>query len=151
MKKRRDRYSLEGAVGPERGTGQRQLRVGEELRHALSKVLREGESRDPVLSNASITVTEVRMSADLRNAMVFVMPLAGANAAKILAALKRGSAFLKGLAAREVALRNTPNLAFALDESFDHADRISALLARPDVARDLQQQTVRAEDRGDDG
>jgi ribosome-binding factor A len=151
VKKRRDRHSFIGSAVPERGTGQRRLRVGEELRHALSKILRDGKSRDPALSHASVTVTEVRMSPDLRNATVFVMPLAGANSMEILAALKRSAAFLKGIVAREVALRNTPNLLFALDESFDHADRISALLARSDVARDLQPQTVRSEDGGDDG
>ena len=114
------------------------------------RILRDGECRDPVLENASITVTEVRMSPDLRNATAFVMPLAGANATEVVAGLERSAAFLKGLVAREVPLRNTPNLVFALDDSFDRADRISALLARPEVARDLQPQAA-AEDRDDDG
>ena len=91
------------------------------------------------------------MSPDLRNATAFVMPLAGANAAEVLAGLKRSAGFLKGLVAREVALRNTPNLLFALDQTFDHAERISALLARPEVARDLQAQDGRSEDHGDEG
>jgi ribosome-binding factor A len=136
---------------PGRGPGQRQLRVGEEIRHALSKILRAGECRDPALVEASITVTEVRMSPDLRNGTVFVMPLAGANAADILAGLKRSAGFLKRLVPREVPLRNTPNLTFALDESFDRAERISALLARPDVARDLQPQSIRSEEGADEG
>ena len=151
MKKRRDRQQLgmgEGAT--ERRTGQRQLRVGEEIRHALSKILRSGECRDPALVEASITVAEVRMSPDLRNGTVFVMPLAGANAAEALDGLKRSAGFLKGLVAREVSLRNAPNLVFALDESFDRADRISALLARPDVARDLRRQSVRSEQGTDE-
>src|SRR5689334_10867305 len=109
MKKRRDRQSLGMSEGaPDRGAGQRQLRVGEEIRHALSKILRAGDCRDPALSEARITVTEVRMSPDLRSGTVFVMPLAGANAAETLAGLKRSAGFLRGLVGREVALRNTP-------------------------------------------
>lgn len=143
--------SLTSGAGTKRGVGQRRLRVGEELRHALSRILRAGECRDPSLDQASITVTEVRMSPDLRNATVFVMPLAGANAPEILAGLKRSAPFLKGLVAREVGLRNTPNLAFELDESFDYSNRISALLTRPDVARDLHPQSLPSEDCSDGG
>jgi len=150
-KRRRERQQFISGAGPERGVSQRQLRVGEELRHVLSKILREGECRDPALVNTSIIVTQVRMSPDLRNATAFVMPLAGANAVEIMAGLKRSAAFLKGLVAREVPLRNTPNVAFALDESFDQADRISELLARPEVARDLQPQAARSEDCDDEG
>jgi ribosome-binding factor A len=135
----------------ERGPSQRQLRVGEELRHALAKILSAGECRDPALGNASITVTEVRMSPDLRNATAFVMPLAGTNAPEILAALKRSATFLKGRVAREVLLRNTPSVTFALDASFGQAERISALLARPEVARDLQPQPAGSRDRDDEG
>ena len=125
-------------------TSQRQLRVGEELRHALARILRDGECRDPVLERVSITVTEVRMSPDLRNATAFVMPLAGTNATEIIAGLERSANFLKGLVAREVQLRNTPNLVFALDDSFDRADRITALLTLPEVARDLRPQATEA-------
>jgi ribosome-binding factor A len=150
VKRQRERRQFGSGAGPERAKSQRQLRVGEALRHALSKVLREGECRDPALENASITVTEVRVSPDLRNATAFVMPLAGTNAAEILAGLKRSAAFLKGLLAREVPLRNTPNLAFVLEDTFDHADRISVLLARPEVARDLYPPDIRTEN-GDDG
>ncbi len=146
-KKRRGPQQSPLGAGIEGKTSQRQLRVGEELRHALARILRDGEYRDPVLENASITVTEVRMSPDLRNATAFVMPLAGTNATDVVAGLERSASFLKGLVAREVRLRNTPNLVFALDDSFDRADRISALLTRPEVARDLSPQ---AEDRADD-
>ena len=147
-KKRRGRQrSLVGAGGEER-TSQRQLRVGEELRHALARILRDGECRDPVLENASITVTEVRISPDLRNATAFVMPLAGTRATEVVASLERSATFLKGLVAREVQLRNTPNLVFALDDSFDQAARISTLLTRPEVARDLRPPA--AEDKDDD-
>jgi len=152
MKERRDRQRIGAGEGaPERGAGQRRLRVGEELRHALAKIMSTGECRDPALLEASITITEVRMSPDLRNATVFVMPLAGANASEILTGLKRSVGFLKGRVAREVPLRNTPNLAFALDESFDRAEHISALLGRPDVARDLQPPNVRSNEGADEG
>ena len=139
--------SRASGTGAESGASQRRLRVGEELRHALSRILCEGACRDPALSQASITVTEVRVSPDLRNATAFVMPLAGANAMDILAGLRRSAAFLRALLAREVALRNTPSLTFEFDDSFDYADRISALLARPDVARDLEPQSFPPEER----
>src|SRR3984893_18984531 len=93
--------------GP-RPAGQRQLRVGEELRHLLAELLRPGELRDPALREANIAVTEVRISPDLRNATAFVMPLGGANATEILAGLKRSSPFLRRLVAREVQLRYAP-------------------------------------------
>lgn len=136
-----------GSAAPGRGRNQRQLRVGEELRHALSDILRRGELRDPALAEANVTVSEVRASPDLRNATAYVMPLGGANAAETVAALKRSAAFLKGLVAREVTLRHVPNLVFALDQSFDEADRIRALLSRPEVERDLR---APAEAGGDD-
>jgi ribosome-binding factor A len=129
------------------GTSQRQLRVGEELRHVLSQILRRGECRDPALRDASIAVTEVRLSPDLRSATAFVMPLGGANAPEIVAALKRSAGFLKRLVAREVPLRHAPNIVFALDESFDQADRIAALLARPEVERDLRGEGAETENR----
>jgi ribosome-binding factor A len=121
-----------------RGLSQRQLRVGEELRHAVSSILHQGACRDPALRDASIAVTEVRVSRDLRNATIFVMPLGGSNAAQVLIGLQRSSAFLRRCIARDVTLRYAPNLAFTLDGSFDQAERIAALLARPDVARDLR-------------
>jgi ribosome-binding factor A len=147
-KRRRGRQQFTDEATPERRAGQRQLRVGEEVRHALSKILRQGQCRDPALENASITVTEVRISPDLRNATAFVMPLAGTNATEIIAGLKRSAGFLKGLLARAVPLRNTPDLTFALDSSFEQADRISALLARPEVARDLQGSRTGEDDDG---
>jgi ribosome-binding factor A len=117
---------------------QRQLRVGEELRHVLAQLLRSGELRDPALLDANVTVTEVRVSRDLRNATAFVMPLGGANAAEIVAGLQRGAPFLKGRVARLVQLRRAPNLTFALDSAFDSAERIAALLDSGPVSRDLQ-------------
>jgi ribosome-binding factor A len=152
-KKWRGRQQSPLGAGIEEKTSQRQLRVGEELRHALARILRGGECRDPVIENASITVTEVRMSPDLRNATAFVMPLAGTNATEVVACLERTATFLKGLVAREVQLRRTPNLVFALDDTFDRADRISHLLTRPEVARDLRPRAAEAEtmtNNGDD-
>ena len=133
--------------GP-RPASQRQLRVGEELRHLLAELLRPGELRDPALRDANVTVTEVRLSPDLRNATAFVMPLGGAKAEEIMAGLRRSAPFLKTRLARMVELRHVPNLAFAFDNAFDSAARISALLASPTVERDLHPP---AEDDDDDG
>src|SRR5579864_4210637 len=118
---------------------QRQLGVGEELRHALAQLLRPGELRDPALYDANVTVTEVQVSPDLRNATAFVMPLGGANAADIIAALRRSAPFLKGRVARTVQLRLVPNLSFALDSAFDSAERIAAVLHSEAVERDLRE------------
>jgi ribosome-binding factor A len=133
----------------ERGSSQRQLRVAEELRHALTKVFRQGECRDPALRDASIAVTEVRISPDLRNATAFVMPLGGANATEIVAGLKRSSPFLRRLVAGEVPLRYAPSLVFALDDAFAQAERIATLLARPEVERDLDRSKARTKNDGD--
>src|ERR1700722_11382840 len=118
---------------------QRRLRVGEQLRHALAQLLRPGELRDPALFDANVTVTEVQVSPDLRNATAFVMPLGGANAADILAGLRRGAPFLKGRIARLVRLRHVPNLTFTLDSAFDPAQRIAVILHSEPVERDLRE------------
>jgi ribosome-binding factor A len=117
---------------------QRQLRIGEELRHALAQLLRPGELRDPALREANITVTEVRISPDLKSATAFVMPLAGSKTGEIMTGLKRSAPFLRGRIARTVELRQVPSLVFAFDTAFDNAARIEALLRRPEVERDLQ-------------
>jgi ribosome-binding factor A len=116
---------------------QRALRVGEEVRHILARLLRPGVLRDPALHEANITVTEVRLSPDLRNATAFVMPLAGENVADIIAGLRRSTPYLRGQIARTVRLRSVPNLSFALDDRFDSAARIAELLSSDPVARDL--------------
>lgn len=115
----------------------RLLRVGELLRHNLSEILLRGDIRDPALKGASITVTEVRVSPDLRNATVYVMPLGGAHSDEILAALMRSAGYLRGQVSKGVTLRYVPKLAFELDKTFDEADRIETLLRDPKVARDL--------------
>jgi ribosome-binding factor A len=125
---------------------QRQLRVGEQLRHLLAQLLRPGELRDPALREANITVSEVRLSPDLRNATVFVMPLGGDRDPETMAGLERGAPFLRGRVARALGLRHAPNLSFALDRSFDNAERIDALLHRPEVERDLASYDADADD-----
>lgn len=119
------------------GPSQRQLRAGELVRHALAEILREEDIQDPVLAGVSVTVTEVRMSADLKQATCFVEPLGGANAAPVVEALNRASKFLRGRLGRVVDLKFTPDLRFRHDESFDTAAYMNRLFNRPDVARDL--------------
>ncbi|MGE5548309.1 MAG: 30S ribosome-binding factor RbfA [Solirubrobacterales bacterium] len=126
---------------------QRQLRVGEELRHIIAAVIERGDFRDPDLAGRAITVTEVRVSPDLRNATVFVMPLGGGDVAGVLSGLKRARAYLRHELARSVDLRTVPDLRFEADTSFDEASRIDALLRSPEVRRDIQPHAD--EERGD--
>ncbi len=134
-----------------RGTSQRPLRVGEELRHALARIFERGELRDPALADATVTVTEVRVTPDLKNATAYVVPLGGANAAEIMAALGRSAPFLRRALAHEVKLRHAPALAFTLDTSFDYASRIDALLRTPTVERDLATPAGPESEDGGDG
>ena len=121
----------------EKAPSQRQLRVGEELRHALARTLTRGHFRDPELADARITVTEVRVSPDLRHAIAFVVPLGGRGIDDVVRALERAAGYLRGQLAHEVRLRYTPHLAFRADCSFDRAGRIDQVLRRPRVRRDL--------------
>ncbi len=121
-----------------RAPTQRQLRVGEELRHVLADVLSRGELRDPLLAERSITVSEVRVSPDMRRAKAYVMPLGDtAHAAEVVSALNRAAAFLSSEVGRRVSLKFTPSLQFEVDTAFDEARRIDDLLRAPRVARDL--------------
>ena len=120
-----------------RGHSQRQLRVGEEIRHLLAELLERGDMRDPELRDARITVTSVDVSPDLRNATAFVMPLGGRDSEKILAALKRAAPWFRARVGEKAGLRSAPDIRFQLDRTFDEADRIGALLRRPDVAQDI--------------
>ena len=119
--------------------GQRPLRVGEELRHVLAQILERGELRDPDLAGAVVTVTEVRMSPDLRNATVFVSSLGGIDNAKIVPALRRAAPFLRRRVADTVQLRYAPNLRIELDTSFDYAQLIGRRLAEvvPDAGENV--------------
>ncbi len=123
-----------------RAPSQRQLRVGEEVRHALSFILARGEVHDPELVGKAITVTEVRISPDLKNATAFVVPLGGlGKPEEIVAALNRIKSFLRHRVAQSVHLRSAPNLSFVADTSFDEAGHINDLLHSPEVARDLEE------------
>ena len=118
---------------------QRQLRVGELLRHALVEILTRGELRDPVLADVSITISEVRIDADLRKAMVFCSPLGGHNTEEIITALNRCGPFLRGQVAHAIEIKHTPELGFVLDRSYEAASHIDDLLRSDRVARDLAQ------------
>jgi ribosome-binding factor A len=122
----------------DRGHSQRQLRVGEEIRHLLAELLERGDMRDPDLRDARITVTSVDVSPDLRNATAFVMPLGGKDSAVRLAALRRAAPWFRTRVSEKAGLRAAPEIRFQLDTTFDEADKIDALLRRPDVARDIE-------------
>jgi ribosome-binding factor A len=107
---------------------QRQLRVGEELRHALARILARHELRDPELVDANITVTEVRISPDLKSATAFISRFGGGDAAALARACGRAAGYFRARLAREVTLRLVPTISFQPDTSFDHAKRIDALL-----------------------
>ncbi len=132
----------DGPWGRDRGAGrksdrrtmsQRQLKVAELLRQALSEVLSRETIRDPVVAQATITVTEVQPAPDLKLATCYVMPLGGANAAAIIEALTAMAPWLSSKVAHRVSLKNAPKLRFRLDQSFDQAGRIDALLRRANV------------------
>ena len=117
---------------------QRQLRVGEELRHILAELLSRGDLHDPALAGKSITVSEIRPSPDMRHATVFVMPLGGTgDVAKIVGALNHAAPYLSHEVGRRITMKFTPKLHFELDQVFEEAEHIESMLRRPDVARDL--------------
>jgi ribosome-binding factor A len=116
---------------------QRQLRVGELIRHALAEILQRGEVHDPDIEGTVVTVPEVRMTPDLQLATVYVVPLGGAHAETIVAALERNKRYLRGEVAHRVNLRLAPELRFRLDTSFEEGSHIDALLRSPEVKRDL--------------
>lgn len=128
-----------------KGPSQRQLRVGEVLRHALSDILRETDIRDPELFGVPVTVTEVKPSPDMRHATVFVEPLGGQHADTIIAALNRHRGFLRGELGHAITLKFTPELRFVEDTSFAEAERIERILASEKVARDLKAQDDKPE------
>ena len=119
------------------GPSQRQLRVGELVRHALSDILSRGDLPDPALTKVLITVPEVRMSPDLKIATCFVMPLGGKDAKATIDALAANAKPLRGEIARRVELKFVPELRFRIDTSFEEGARIDALLRSPEVARDV--------------
>jgi len=120
-----------------RGPSQRQLRVGEEVRHALVRILARGDLRDPELVGVQVTVTRVDVSPDLRNASAYVTPFGGGQADTLAAALNRAAGYFRGQLAHDLKLRYAPGIRFEIDRSFDDASRIDRLLHDPRVARDL--------------
>ncbi len=122
----------------DRGPSQRQLRVGELLRHALSEILTRGEVRDAELEGVSVTVTQVKPSGDMRHATAYVEPLGGKNATAVVEALNRHRGFIRGLMGKSIALKFTPELRFVEDTSFAEAEKIETLLKSSRVQRDLR-------------
>jgi ribosome-binding factor A len=131
--RRRDRAS-----GMSRIPSQRQLRVGELIRHTLAELLARGDVHDPVIAGHVITIPEVRMTADLRLATIYVVPLGGRDESAVLAALERNKRFLRGEIARSINLKFAPEIRFRPDERFEEAERIDKLLKSPAVERDLR-------------
>ena len=126
------------STAADKAPSQRQLRVGELIRHALADMLTRGEVHDPVLETTLVTIPEVRMTADLRLATIYVMPLGGKNVDGVIEAFTRNKKFLRGEIAHRVNLKFAPEIRFRADERFDEAERIEKLLRTPSVRRDLK-------------
>lgn len=120
------------------GPSQRMLRVGELVRHALAAIFARGEVEDDALAGAVVTVPEVRMTPDLKIANAYVMPLGGQHAEEIVAALNRNRKFIRGRVAPQINMKYAPEIRFFVDDTFDEASRIDALLRSDRVQRDLR-------------
>lgn len=120
------------------GPSQRQLRAGELIRHALVEILRDDALADPSLEGVSVTLTEVRMSPDLRHAICFIVPLGGDQTAEVVKGLNRATGFLRGRLGQSIEMKFTPDLKFVPDETFDQAERMNRLFDDPKVRRDLE-------------
>ena len=132
------------------GPSQRQLRVGELIRHALAEMLARGDIHDDVLAKHVVTVPEVRLSPDLKLATCYIMPLGGLDIAPVLKALEANKRYLRGEIAHRVNLKYAPDLRFRADESFAEAERIDALLDTEAVRRDTQVQRLRIDQDQED-
>src|SRR5919201_1022635 len=130
------------------GGSQRQLRVGEAVRHAVADILAHGSVHDADLEGHIITVPEVRMSPDLKLATIYVMPLGGRDTEVVIAALERNKRFLRGEVAQRVNLKFAPEIRFRIDDRFDEAERIEKLLRTPAVQRDLAPDSAPDSDEG---
>jgi ribosome-binding factor A len=117
---------------------QRQLRVGELVRHTLADMLIRGDVHDPVIEGHMITIPEVRVTADLRLATIYVMPMGGRDAEQVVAAFERRKKYLRAEIAHRINLKFAPDIRFRVDDRFAEAERIDALLRSPDVKRDLE-------------
>jgi len=120
------------------GDSQRQLRVGELVRHALADMLTRGDVHDSVIERHMITIPEVRVTADLRLATIYVMPLGGRDAEEVVAAFERHKKFLRAEIAHRINLKFAPDIRFRVDDRFAEAERIDKLLHSPEVQRDLK-------------
>lgn len=138
MPQRRNQSKSPKAAVETRGPSQRQLRVGELVRHAMAQMLSRGEIHDEVLAQHLVTIPEVRMSPDLKLASIYVMPLGGRDVEPVLAALERNKRYIRGVVGHAVNLKFAPDIRFMADETFDEASRIDALLASEKVRRDVE-------------
>ena len=136
--------------GQARAPSQRQLRVGELIRHVLAEILARGELMDDEVTRMMITVPEVRASPDLRNATVYITPLGGGDPKQAEKAMARNARWLRGQVAHRVNLKFAPDLVFRYDDRFDETAHIDALLHSPDVARDLDTPASHTETDGKD-
>lgn len=127
-----------GGASEGRGPSQRMLRVGELIRHKVAEMLSRGEIHDDVLATHVVTVSEVRLSADLRLATIYVLPLGGKDTEPVIAALERNKKFIRGEVAHAVNLKFAPDIRFRADEAFDEVQRIDRLLASDRVRRDVE-------------
>ena len=125
------------ATPDEKGRSIRLQRIGEQVRHAIAEVLGRGELRDDLLQRTIVSVSEVRVTADLRHATVFIKALGGGDDQAVVKALASHARYLRGEVARQLATKYTPDLRFRADDSFDAGARIDAILRRPTIARDL--------------
>jgi ribosome-binding factor A len=130
--------------------GQRQLRVGELIRHAMADILTRGDVHDPALEGMVVTVPEVRVTPDLKLATIFLIPLGGKGMDTVVATFERNKRFLRGEIAHRINLRYAPQIRFQLDRSFEEGDRVDALLRKPEVQRDLKR-TADSGEEDDDG
>ena len=121
----------------QKGPTQRQLRVGEIIRHAFADMLMRSEIADPAFDGHNVTITEVRVSPDLRNATVYALPFGSDNADALKAALLRHQRYLRGELAKRIDLKYVPTLSFEIDETYENAQRVDAILRSPEVRRDL--------------
>ncbi|HEV2532430.1 30S ribosome-binding factor RbfA [Phenylobacterium sp.] len=140
------RHANNGRPAAPQGPSQRQLRAGELVRHALVEILRESEITDPALEGVSVTVTEVRVSPDLRHAMVFVEPLGGGHAPEVVDGLNRHAKFVRGRLGRTIDMKFTPDLKFLHDDSFNAAARMNRLFDDPKVKKDLVRRDLEADE-----
>lgn len=138
MPQRRNQSKSPKTAVETRGPSQRQLRVGELVRHAMAQMLSRGEIHDEVLAQHLVTIPEVRMSPDLKLASIYVMPLGGRDVEPVLAALERNKRYIRGVVGHAVNLKFAPDIRFMADETFDEASRIDALLASEKVRRDVE-------------